>query len=37
MTTVQLRPVDPARNMARFYMLTVQPTLSGSFPRSTRP
>ena len=31
MTTVQLRRIDPSRNMARFYMLTVQPTLFGEW------
>lgn len=31
MTTVQLRKVDPVRNMARFYMLTVQPSLFGEW------
>lgn len=31
MSTVQLRRVDPARNMARFYLLTVQPTLFGQY------
>ena len=27
MTAIQLRRVDPARNMARFYVMAVQPTL----------
>lgn len=28
---IQLRRLDPNRNMARFYALTVQPTLFGQF------
>ena len=28
-TAVDLRRIDPARNMRRFYMLTVQPDLFG--------
>ncbi|QRG10307.1 WGR domain-containing protein (plasmid) [Xanthobacter dioxanivorans] len=31
MSTVQLRRIDPSRNMARFYMLTVQPSLFGEW------
>lgn len=28
--STELRRVDPERNMARFYLLTIQPTLFGS-------
>ncbi|PZN94121.1 MAG: WGR domain-containing protein [Hyphomicrobiales bacterium] len=28
-TTLHLRRIDPARNMARFYLLSIQPTLFG--------
>lgn len=31
MSTVQLCRVDSSRNMARFYMLTVQPSLFGDW------
>ena len=31
MSTMQLRRVDPAQNMARFYTLSVQPTLFGEW------
>lgn len=31
MSTVQLRRIDSSRNMARFYMLTVQPSLFGEW------
>ncbi|MHA6688712.1 WGR domain-containing protein [Mesorhizobium sp. A556] len=29
MNTLHLRRIDPTRNMARFYVLSVQPTLFG--------
>ena len=29
MDTLHLRRIDPARNMARFYVLSIQPTLFG--------
>ncbi|MFG1342486.1 WGR domain-containing protein [Xanthobacter autotrophicus] len=31
MSTVQLRRIDSSRNIARFYMLTVQPSLFGEW------
>lgn len=31
MSTVQLHRVDPDRNMARFYTMTVQPSLFGDW------
>jgi len=31
MTTVQLRRLDPARNMARFYLMNVQQNLFGQW------
>lgn len=31
MSVVQLRRVDPAQNVARFYVLTVQPDLFGGW------
>lgn len=31
MSTIQLRKVDPSQNMARFYMLTIQPSLFGEW------
>lgn len=31
MSTVQLHRVDPDRNMARFYTMTVQPSLFGEW------
>lgn len=31
MNTVQLHKIDPDRNMARFYMMTVQPSLFGEW------